>query len=60
LHEERRLRGIDATGQKVRGHVAHPTLHLAGLEWLGNGVVVDHAEEASVVVLERDPVAHGP
>jgi hypothetical protein len=60
LHEEGRLRRIDAAGKQIRGHVAHPARHLSGLEWLGDGVVVHHAEEAAVLVLERDPVAHGP
>ncbi len=60
LYEQGRLRGIDATGQKVRGHVEHPARHLSGLEWLGDGVVVHHAEEAAVAVLQRHPVPYGP
>ncbi len=60
LHEESRPRRIDATGQKIRGHIAHATLHLSGFEWLGDGMVVHYAKEAAVFVLQRDPVAHCP
>ena len=35
LHEEGRLRGIDAAGQEIRGHVAHPARHLARARMAG-------------------------
>ena len=59
LHEQRRAVGIDAAGQHVDRHLAHPPRHLGRLVGLRDGVVVDDAIEAAVLVLQLDPGADG-
>jgi len=51
--------GIDTTGQIGGGHLASGLAQLVGVLRLGQRVQVDNAEDALVIVLQRDPVANG-
>jgi len=57
LHEQRRLRRIDAGGEPVDRHVAHVFLdHLRAVVVRGQRVPVGDEEQALVFVLQTQPV----
>jgi len=59
LKEQERPVRIDAERDEVDHHLGDALRHLLRVVVLREGVIVDDAEHAAVLVLQRHPVAHG-
>jgi hypothetical protein len=56
----KQILGFDTNGQGIKNKVPNSLSQIFGFKGHGHGMVIDHAIDASVLVLKIDPILNSP